>query len=236
METGQVKSRKRVSEHGEVFTSSREVKAMLDLVKQETERIDSRFLEPACGHGNFLAEILKRKLEVVDRDYSRSQYDFERNGIITVSSIYGIDLLKDNVEHARERLLLLFQHYYTKRFKANVRQECLDSVRLILNKNIIWGNALTLELEGFERPEIEMGGRVTLESLRNEKPKIVFSEWTPINGSLINRKDFVFAELVDRPPSDGLFRDTDGADVFIPEPVREFAPVHFLKLSSAYDD
>lgn len=62
---GQVKSKQRVADHGEVFTNPREVNAMLDMVKQETERIDSRFLEPACGNGNFLAEVLRRKLAVV---------------------------------------------------------------------------------------------------------------------------------------------------------------------------
>ena len=67
----QVKSKQRVADHGEVFTAEREVNAMLDLVKQETERIDSRFLEPACGDGNFLSEILRRKLAVVKRSYGK---------------------------------------------------------------------------------------------------------------------------------------------------------------------
>ena len=66
-ENKQVKSKRRVADHGEVFTAESEVSAMLDLVKQETERIDSRFLEPACGIGNFLVEILKRKLEIVKK-------------------------------------------------------------------------------------------------------------------------------------------------------------------------
>ena len=86
-------SKQRVADHGEVFTSQREVNAMLDLVKQETARIDSRFLEPACGTGNFLAEILERKLHVVDRRYRRSQLEYERYALLAVSSIYGIDLL-----------------------------------------------------------------------------------------------------------------------------------------------
>src|SRR5438309_3250703 len=100
----QVKSRERVAEHGEVLTSPREVNAMLDLVKQETERIDSRFLEPACGTGNFLTEILNRKLRVVDKQYRRSQVEFERNLVVAVSSIYGIDILQDNVIACRQRL------------------------------------------------------------------------------------------------------------------------------------
>ena len=93
----QVVSRKRVADHGEVLTAKREVAAMLDLVKQETERIESRFLEPACGDGNFLTEILERKLRVVAARYVKSQLDYERNAVLAVSSIYGIDILEDNV-------------------------------------------------------------------------------------------------------------------------------------------
>ena len=100
----QVVSKKRVSDHGEVYTREREVEAMLDLVKSETERIDSRFLEPACGTGNFLAEILERKLQVVERRYRKSVFEYERYAILAVSSIYGIDILKDNVVECRRRL------------------------------------------------------------------------------------------------------------------------------------
>src|SRR5436190_23895633 len=97
-------SKERVTEYAEVFTSNREVNAMLDLVKQETERIDSRFLEPACGHGNFLAEILRRKLDVVQSRYRKSPAEYERYTLLAVSSIYGIDLLEDNVRECRKRL------------------------------------------------------------------------------------------------------------------------------------
>ena len=83
----QVKSKKRVTDHGEVFTSEREVNAMLDLVKQETERIDSRFLEPACGTGNFLVEVLRRKLSIVESRYKKSQLEYERYAVIAISSI-----------------------------------------------------------------------------------------------------------------------------------------------------
>src|SRR4030043_1358048 len=92
----QVVSKKRVADHGEVLTGEREVNAMLDLVKQETERIESRFLEPACGTGNFLTVILERKLAVVERRYGKSQLDFERYAVFAVSSLYGIDILPDN--------------------------------------------------------------------------------------------------------------------------------------------
>lgn len=87
---------------------------MLDLVKQETERIDSRFLEPACGTGNFLNEILKRKLQVVEKRYKRSQIEFERYAVMAVSSIYGIDIQEDNVRACRQRLSGLFSEIYTK--------------------------------------------------------------------------------------------------------------------------
>ena len=103
--TKQVKSRERVQQHGEVFTNEREVNAMLDLVKHETERIDSRFLEPACGDGNFLAEILRRKLQVCRKFVEQgknTQLEYEKNAVLAVSSIYGIELLTDNAMACRE--------------------------------------------------------------------------------------------------------------------------------------
>jgi hypothetical protein len=113
----QVKSKQRVTDHGEVFTSSEIVNAMLDLVKQETERIDARYLEPACGTGNFLVEILRRKLSVVEKNYQRSQLEFERNLVLAVSSIYGIDILEDNVIACRQRLFEMANERYSALFK-----------------------------------------------------------------------------------------------------------------------
>jgi type I restriction-modification system DNA methylase subunit len=115
-EKKQVKSKKRVADHGEVFTNDREVNAMLDLVKHETERIDSRFLEPACGNGNFLAEVLRRKLKVVDQRYANNQMDWERYAVISVSSIYGVDILEDNAQECRVRLYQIFDDLYTSHF------------------------------------------------------------------------------------------------------------------------
>ncbi|MGI8404224.1 MAG: SAM-dependent DNA methyltransferase, partial [Thermomicrobiales bacterium] len=109
----QTVSRERVSEYGEVTTQQSEVDAMLDLVAQEAQRIESRFLEPACGTGNFLAEILSRKLAVVESRYGRDRLNFERYGILAVSSLYGIDLLQDNVETCRQRLFGIFDTLYT---------------------------------------------------------------------------------------------------------------------------
>ena len=108
----QVKSKQRVTDHGEVFTAEREVNAMLDLVKQETERIDSRFLEPACGDGNFLAEILRRKLAVVKRKYKKSPIDYEKNAVLAATSIYGVDILQDNVDACRQRMFEIWDKEY----------------------------------------------------------------------------------------------------------------------------
>lgn len=234
-----IKSKQRVADYGEVLTGEREVNAMLDLVKQETERIESRFLEPACGTGNFLVEILRRKLAVVDARYERSQLEWERNAVVAVSSLYGIDILEDNVQACRERLLDLFRERYEGRFKRKARAECLESVRYLLERNIVWGDALTLQTVG-----------------ENAQP-IVFSEWSPVNGSLLKRRDFVYHELVHQRGLDepvygtrqrslfgedqpSLFDDTDtptlsdtGESVFIPKPVREFPLVHFLEVASA---
>lgn len=207
---GQVKSKKRVADHGEVFTAEREVNAMLDLVKQETERIDSRFLEPACGDGNFLAEVLKRKLAVVESRYKKSQLEFERYLVIAVSSIYGVDILEDNAVECRARLFRLVDEKYTSLFKDKCKDECRRSIHFILNRNILWGDALD-----FTNP------------LTREP--IVFSEWSAVNGTMLKRRDYVFRFLVEKTHQFSLFND-EGQPAAIDEPVRDFPLIHFLKL------
>ena len=113
----QVKSKERVTDFGEVNTSQREVNAMLDLVRQETERLDSRFLEPACGDGNFLIEVLNRKLSILVKKFKKNQYEFERNSVVVIGSIYGVDILMDNTKSARKRLFERFLEVYKKYFK-----------------------------------------------------------------------------------------------------------------------
>lgn len=209
----QVKSKQRVADHGEVFTAQREVNAMLDLVKQETERIESRFLEPACGTGNFLVEILKRKLTVVKNRYAKNQIEYERYAIIAISSIYGVDILQDNVRTCRGRLLEIFTHYYLNNYKKEIKPEFLRAAEFILSKNILWGDALTLKT-----PELQ------------PKP-IVFSEWSAVNGSFIKRRDYTLANLLQSQPIDGLNLFSDlGDQAFIPTPVGDFPLTHFLKL------
>lgn len=190
---------------------------MLDFVKSETERIDSRFLEPACGNGNFLAEVLTRKLQIVSNRYQKSQMEYERYSILAISSIYGVDILEDNVGICRNRLLGIFEERYFDLYGDACKEDCKASARFLLERNIIWGDALTLNTVS-----------------KNPEP-IVFSEWAPVNGSLMKRRDFKFSHLLAWAPLDGpnLFSDL-GEDVFIPEPVREFPLVHFLKLSDAY--
>jgi len=153
----QVVSKKRVADHGEVYTSKREVNAMLDLVKNETERIESRFLEPACGTGNFLAEILDRKLTVVQSRYGKNQLEYERYAVLAVSSLYGIDILEDNIKECQTRLFNRFEQRYTALFKDAVQVACLNAVRYILERNIIRGDALTLKTVGhtWRRPHSE---------------------------------------------------------------------------------
>ncbi len=206
----QVKSKKRVSEHGEVFTNEREVNAMLDLVKHETERIESRFLEPACGNGNFLAEVLRRKLDAVDKRYSKSQVEWERYAVIAVSSTYGVDILEDNVQECRERLFEIFNERYTKQFSEKCKAECRRSIKFLFAMNIIWGDALD-----FTNP-------VT-------KKPIIFSEWSAVNGSMLKRRDYMFKFLVEKSFQTSLFND-EGKPSTIDEPVKEYPIIHFLKL------
>ena len=113
-----VKSRQRIIDHGEVFTPPTLVNDMLDLVAHECERIDSRFLEPACGDGNFLAEVLRRKLLTVDKKHARNRERWERDAILSLCSLYGIDLLPDNIAACRERLLKVITEAHAARFMA----------------------------------------------------------------------------------------------------------------------
>jgi len=178
----QIKSKQRVSKHGEVYTAEHEVKAMCDLVKQETERIDSRFLEPACGDGNFLFEILSRKLSTVKKRYRKSIIDYEKNSILALSSLYGIDILFDNTVACRERLF----NYWNKAYKSVCKEDCnpdtCESARFILSRNIVCGNALSLLC-------VDEKGCDTNEP-------IIFSEWAFITGTQMQRKDYTFDELM----------------------------------------
>ncbi|MBT1171836.1 SAM-dependent DNA methyltransferase [Bifidobacterium sp. MA2] len=212
----QVKSKQRVEEHGEVFTNEREVNAMLDMVNRETERIDSRFLEPACGDGNFLSEVLRRKLAVVGERYGKSQLEYERYTFVAVSSIYGVDIMADNVEECRERLFGIAKDEYERRFKTECRSEVLGSIRYLLSKNVLCGDALTLT--------------------DSKGEPIVFPEWSLVMGSKVKRRDFTFAALLNVSTQEPTFDmldeiDEDEMGKIIPKPIKEYPLTSFLEVA-----
>lgn len=152
--THQVKSKQRVADHGEVFTNEREVKAMLDLVWKNLEKgtidkiLTATFLEPSCGSGNFLIEILRRKLNLlIDTHKEKSLFDF--NLVRLVGSIYGVELLPDNAEECRTRLLAEIKKYYPKKFiiREADYDKLMASIRFVISQNIICGNALDYTTE-----------------------------------------------------------------------------------------
>lgn len=178
----QIKSKERVAAHGEVFTSEREVNAMLDLVKNECLRPDSRFLEPACGDGNFLSAILKRKLTELRRKYKKSPRDYEKQAIVAVGSLYGIDIMNDNVLACRKRLFSIWDEEYTSHCKAESSDEARLAAEFIISRNIINGNALTLMC-------VDADGKDT-------SVPIVFSEWTLISSTQMQRSDYTMSDLI----------------------------------------
>jgi len=184
-----------VSDHGEVFTAEREVNAMLDLVKQETERIDSRFLEPACGDGNFLAEILRRKLAVVKRKYKKSPIDYEKNAVLAATSIYGVDILQDNVNACRHRMFEIWDSEYQTVLKKEVNEDTREAVRFIFSRNIVCGNALSLK-------KVDANGNDIDEPIE-------FSEWAFVTGFNLQRSDYTFDRL--------LAGNEEGRDLFAKE-------------------
>jgi hypothetical protein len=207
-----IHNRQRVIDHGEVFTPPGLVNDMLDLVAHECERIDARFLEPACGDGNFLAEVLRRKLLTVDKRNSRDRSRWERDGFLALCSIYGVDLLPDNVAACRQRLLTILSEAHAARFGEPLPESSSNAAAFILSRNIVQGDALTL--------------------IAADGTPIVFSEWSPVNGTMLKRRDFKFAHLIDHAhiANTPLFSDL-GEDVFVPEPVGEYPPCPYLKVA-----
>lgn len=230
----QVKSKQRVTDHGEVFTAEREVKAMCDLVADECLRIDSRFLEPACGDGNFLSEILMRKLSVVKNKYKKSPYDYERNAILALTSIYGVDILADNAASCRERLYELWNEEYSAVCKDDANAEARAAARFILEANIVCGNALSLMCVDEQQNDTDV--------------PIIFAEWTfPFNDARIQRRDFrldvLLKENTDESNYDGqlsIFSDEamnyenwmidPVTNEQVPRPVKEYPLVNYRRL------
>lgn len=189
----QIISRQRVAERGEVFTAEREVNAMLDLVANECLRPDSRFLEPACGNGNFLTAILKRKLSELRRKYKNSPYDYEKQAIVAIGSLYGVDIMRDNVEECRERLFSIWNEEYTAHCKSDASEDVRQAAKFIISRNIINGNALTLMC-------VDAEGNDT-------SAPIVFSEWALISGNRMQRSDYTMSDLL-------LYNDNSEGNLF----------------------
>lgn len=207
----QVKSKQRVADFGEVYTNEREVNAMLDLVADQTTSPEKTFLEPACGTGNFLSAILARKLDTVAKQHKKIQFNYERNAVMAVSSLYGIELLPDNVAECRKRLFAQFLAHYQQHYPQSFKAECCRTVEIILHKNILCGDALSLKTA--------------------DQSPIVFTEWKMINNQF-KRRDYVYRDLVENLSDLPLFSD-EGEQAFIPEPIKDdYPPVHFLELSN----
>lgn len=188
---GLVKSKQRVADHGEVFTPSWMVEDMLDLVKTESERIDSRFLEPACGSGNFLRSVLKRKLTTVQSRYGKSDFERRHHALFALMCIYGIELLKDNVEECRESLLTIYAEY----LRVNTDDVWTKAATVVLNANILQGDALTLTT--------------------TDGKAIEFPEWAYLGIAKFQRRDFEFRGLTNQIIFKG-WDDDDLGDHFPP--------------------
>lgn len=168
-----VKSKDRVADHGEVFTPAWLVEAMLDLVKEETERIDSRFLEPACGSGNFLVPVLRRKLTAVELKYSRSEFERRHYALLGLMCIYGIELLADNIAECRANLLGVFAEY----LKLTAADDLYRAAFFVLSQNLVHGNALSM--------------------LTHDGRPITFAEWGYLGKGKFQRRDFCYATMTD---------------------------------------
>jgi len=194
----QIKSKERVAEHGEVFTPPHLVEAMLDLVKDETQRIDSRFLEPACGSGNFLIKILQRKLDAVNEKYGQSDFENRHYSLLAVMSIYGIELLPDNIAECRENVLEILSNH------LNIDDDDLlyKAASYVLSQNLVHGNSITMETND--------GGAIT------------FAEWGYLGKGNFQRRDFRYDVMTLNSvvkSKNSLFSFTPEVEVYAPSKV-----------------
>ena len=196
-EERQIKSKARVRARGEVFTAAREVNAMLDLVKDETENIDSTFLEPACGDGNFLDEVLRRKLTVCQKRYGRSPADYEKFSFLACTTLYGVDIMADNVAQCRARLFERWEGSFRGQgrevaqtrnpqnpLKSDFHDRVARAVKRVFEKNILLGNALSMK-------------RVDDHGNDLDEP-IVFTEWKFVTGDKLKREEYRFDVLLEK--------------------------------------
>ncbi len=190
-----VKSKQRVADHGEVFTPAWMVEAMLDMVKGETERIDSRFLEPACGSGNFLIQILKRKLAAVELKYGRSDFEKKHFALFGLMCMYGVELLPDNIAECRKHLLDIFSEY----LNLDETDDLYRAASYVLSQNLVHGDAVTM--------------------LDSSKQPITFAEWGYLGKGKYQRRDFRFDILTHSSAfsaEDSLFAHLGKHEIFTP--------------------
>jgi hypothetical protein len=161
-----IKSKQRVADHGEVFTPPWMVEAMLDLVKGETERIDSRFLEPACGSGNFLVRILQRKLAAVELKFGRSDFEKRHYALFGLMCTYGIELLADNIAECRANMLGVLADYLS----LSELEDIYLAASYVLSQNLVHGDALTMRT--------------------SDDRAITFAEWGYLGKGKFQRRDF----------------------------------------------
>jgi hypothetical protein len=204
-----IKSKKRVADHGEVFTPPWLVERMLDLVKGESERIDSRFLEPACGSGNFLVRVLARKLDTVELKYGRSKFDKHVYGLVALASCYGIELLADNIAECRANMLVVFSDYMV----VAPDDEAWHAASHILALNLIHGDALSMRAAD--------GGPIT------------FVEWGHIGNGKFQRRDFRLDRLTAAAglrDEGTLFQHLGKHEIF--QPVKAWPPMTVRELAA----
>ncbi|HUW39413.1 MAG TPA: DNA methyltransferase [Rectinemataceae bacterium] len=204
-----VKSKQRVADHGEVFTPAWMVEAMLDLVKDETERIDSRFLEPACGSGNFLVQILKRKLAAVELKFGKSDFEKQHYALFSLMCIYGIELLPDNIAECRENMLEILADYLAIDESDNLYRAGYH----VLSQNLVHGDALTMRA--------------------NDGQPITFAEWGYLGKGRYQRRDFRFDTLTQMSAfgaEDSLFSNLGTHEIFTP--VMTYLPMLVSELAA----
>jgi len=193
---GLIKSKQRVADHGEVFTPPWMVEAMLDLVKEESERIDARFLEPACGSGNFLVQILWRKLVAVRLKYGESEFERHHYSLLALMCAYGIELLEDNIAECRANLLEVF----ADNLALGESDSLYRAASFVLSKNLVHGDALTMRT-------------------RSGEP-ITFAEWGYLGKGKFQRRDFRLDVLTGSSAfsaRDPLFAHLGKSDLFRPD-------------------
>jgi len=205
-----IKSKKRVADHGEVFTPPWMVEAMLNLVKDETERIDSRFLEPACGSGNFLVRVLQRKLGAVQLKCEKSEFQKQHYALLALMCIYGVELLTDNIVECRANLLEIFADY----LNLDESGDLYRAASYVLSQNLVHGDALTMRTHGGQ--------------------PITFSEWGYLGRGKFQRRDFRFDVLTGSSAfsaEDSLFAQLGKHEIFTP--TKTYPPMTVTKLAAA---